>query len=177
MQARSLIHERNTACSRRFQLFHRIIAQDVIFVLDDLLVRRGKTFERFAIEQAFAANAFGGDELVALAGKVGRIDAKHHGPVAFEKAPAAVVGEARMAGHAHQAANRGRRAADIEHRIQHSRHRSRGAGTHRYQKRMAAVAEPLAGGRLKKLDPFAAVRRPDFAMALGFAVQRSRHKG
>ena len=57
----------------------------------------------------------------------------------------------------------GGRAADIEHRVQHSRHRARGAGAHRYQKRPPPVAKLFAGGVFEKFDSFSRGRRQDLA--------------
>ena len=119
-----------------------------------MLARYREALESFAIERIFAANMFAGDQLAALADKGGGIDAKHHVPVAFEQAASAVAGEARPAAHAHEAADRGHGAADIEHCVQHSRHRLRGAGAHRDEKRSASVGKALAGRLLKKRKPF-----------------------
>ena len=130
MQARSLIHERNTACAAAVRCSIGSSLSEWPFILDDLLVERCEALESFAVERAFAAYAFGSDELVALRGKGGWVDAEDDAAIAFEKAAPAIAGEARMTGHAHKAANGGGRAADVKHRVQHSGHRTRRTGTH-----------------------------------------------
>ena len=140
-----------------------------------MLVSRRQMSDRIAVERGFAADMLGGDELVALLGEFGAVDAEHHRAVAFEKAAPAIIGKARMAGHADETVNSRQRTADIEHRVEHSRHRACRAGAHRHQKRPPPVAEALAGGLLEKLDPLgedAARSCAAFGLPLTVAAQR-----
>jgi len=66
-------------------MLHRIVAQYLAVVFDDMLVGGGQMFDRIAIGRGFAADMLGGDERVARAGEFGAIDAEHDGAVAFEK--------------------------------------------------------------------------------------------
>ena len=59
-----------------------------------------------------------------------------------------------MSGHAHESVNCRRRTANVEHRLQHSGHRTCGARTHGHQQRAAVVAEHRAGGTFKKFYSF-----------------------
>jgi hypothetical protein len=56
-----------------------------------------------------------------------RVNAKDHGGVALQESTSAVSSEPGITSHAHEAVHHSRRAADVEDRIQHPRHRLRRA--------------------------------------------------
>ena len=72
-------------------------------------------------------------------------DAEHHVGIHGDEAPVAVIGEAAVAGFLRQRRHRLVVEAEIEHGVHHAGHRGARAGAHRHQKRVALVAENLAG--------------------------------
>jgi hypothetical protein len=92
-----------------------------------------------------AGDAFGCDQGFQPSGERRWIGAKDHAAIVVEEAPAAVPGKARISGGANESVHRSRRAADIQHGVQHAGHRSRGARAHRDQERLPSVSEAPAG--------------------------------
>ncbi len=135
---------------RGLKLLHRVFGHRGVVVIDHLLIAIREPLDGLAVECLLGLDALGFDEVGAPPGKRRRIDAEDDSRIAFEKAPPAIPGKAGMAGLANEAVDRGSRATDVEHGIQHSRHRARGAGPHRYQQGIAPVAEAFAGGVFKK---------------------------
>lgn len=115
------------------QLVHWILGDHAVLVLDELVVVVGQALDRLAVEIGGAVGAFGRDGLGEPRGERGRIETQRHARVTLQKPAPAVPGKPGMAGNAHEAVNRVRGAADIEHRIEHAGHRARGAGAHGYE--------------------------------------------
>jgi len=139
---------------RALELIHRFGRDPMAFLFDNVFVGGDEAFKRLAVECPLARRAFGCDQIVQPIRERGRFDAEHHAAVAFEKATLAVAGEARVAEAANEPACRFGRAADIQHGVQHSRHRARGAGAHRDKERTAAIAEAPAGDAFQEGDAF-----------------------
>jgi hypothetical protein len=72
-------------------------------------------------------------------------DAEHHVGIHGDEAPVAILGKTPVAGFLRKRFDRRVVKPEIEHRIQHARHRPARAGAHRDQQRIFAVAEFFPG--------------------------------
>ena len=73
------------------------------------------------------------------------IEAEHHVGIHGDEAPVGIIGEAAVAGIAGQRLDGLVVEAEIEDGVHHARHRGAGAGAHRDEQRVVAIAEPPAG--------------------------------
>ena len=139
---------------RAFELRRRILKPAVIAILDQRLLVRGETFKRLAVQLAVIGDAFAGGQLRKARRERSGVEAQHGLGVTLEKASPAIPRQPRPAGGSDETLHGGRCATDVEHRVQHARHRPRRARPHRYQERLPAVAEALSGRALQELDAF-----------------------
>ena len=108
-------------------MLHRIVGDGVVLVVDQLLELGSEPLDCLTVKRLRADDTLGGAHRVKPVGERRRIKAEHHASIAFEKAPAAIPGKARMTAHAQQTVHRSQRAADVKHRIEHAGHRAGGA--------------------------------------------------
>jgi hypothetical protein len=118
------------------------------------MVVRGKPFQRLPVKLSIAVDAFFDHQFARPGGEWCGIDPDHDGGVAFEQALSAIPGKSRISRRPHEAADRGRRAADVEHGIEHAGHGLCGSRSHRHQQWTATVAELLPGHAFQEGDAF-----------------------
>ena len=150
-----------------FELRRRILQPAVVAILDQRLLVGGEAFQRFAVELAVAQDVFACRQLGQARGEGCRVEPEHGLRVTFQEAPAAIPGEPWPAGQPDQALRGERCAADIEHGIQHARHRSRSPRADRYQQRLPVIAEAFSGDAFQEFD---ALFQPVAQMPFGMRV-------
>ena len=73
------------------------------------------------------------------------LDVEHHVGIHLDEAPVGIIGEAPVAGLLRQRLDGVVVEAEVEHGVHHARHRGAGAGAHRNEQRIGAVAETPPG--------------------------------
>src|SRR3974390_2769347 len=137
-----------------FELIDRLVRYRAILVLDDLLIAGSKPFQGIAVECVLINRALVGNQRREPLGEPRAIKSAHHNGVAFQKSTPAIPCKTWMAALAHETVHCLDRTADIEHGVEHARHRTRGARPHGYQQRISTVAKLSTGGALEEGDAF-----------------------
>ena len=144
---RALVHPRaEHGADGAPQLRVRILRKRLtLLLLDALLVADDKLLPVGGLEVGVERVAVAVLVLVEDFLEVMVRDAEHHVRVHGDKAPVAVIGEPPVAGLFRERRDGHVVEAEIEHRVQHARHRSARAGAHRDEQRIFAIAEFFPG--------------------------------
>src|SRR6185437_6954630 len=132
------------------QLLHGIVFDLVGFGHDERFIDESEALQRFAVELKIVGGALFGGQLIPLRLEGRLVEAENRLGIALEEAAAAIPGETRIARHADQASRGLAVATNVEHAVEHARHRARGARANRYQQGLAAMAKAQPRGVFEK---------------------------
>ncbi|OIQ69651.1 hypothetical protein GALL_487460 [mine drainage metagenome] len=123
-----------------------------IEISNQRFICRVEAFECFTVKIPIAIDKFFGNRCIQSRCERRGAQAENGIDVAFQEPSAAIPRKPRVARHPDQAMGRRHGAANVEHGVQHSGHRSGSPGTNRHQQRLATVSEAFSGLRFQPLD-------------------------